>query len=226
MDRVHIVIMGCGRVGAGLAIGLQKRGHSVAVIDQDAHAFRRLGPNFHGRSVTGVGYDREVLTKASIAQADAFAAVSSGDNSNILAARVVRETFGVNNVVARIYDPGRAEVYERLGIPTVATVRWTTDQILRRLLPEGSEPVWRDPSGHVRLIEVRVHSGWVGRRIEDLQAAAATPIPMLLRQGQGQVTSERTVFQDGDLVYAAVESARVAQVEDVLGHPPARRKGE
>lgn len=226
MDDVHIVIMGCGRVGAGLAIGLEKRGHSVAVIDQDAHAFRRLGPSFHGRSVKGVGYDREVLAKAMIDQADAFAAVSSGDNSNILAARVVRETFGVNNVVARIYDPGRAEVYERLGIPTVATVRWTTDQILRRLLPQGSEPVWRDPSGNVRLVEVRVHSGWVGRRISDLQAAAGTPVPMLLRQGHGQVTTDRTVFQDGDLAYAAVESDRVAEVEDVLGQPPIRRKGD
>lgn len=220
------MIMGCGRVGAGLAVGLEKRGHSVAVIDQDAHAFRRLGPTFRGRSVKGVGYDREVLAKAMIDQADAFAAVSSGDNSNILAARVVRETFGVSNVVARIYDPGRAEVYERLGIPTVATVRWTTDQILRRLLPQGSEPVWRDPSGNVRLVEVRVHSAWVGRRIGDLQAAAGTPVPMLLRQGQGQVTTDRTVFQDGDLAYAAVETDRVAEVEDVLGRPPSRRKGD
>lgn len=218
--------MGCGRVGARLAIGLEKRGHSVAVIDQDAHAFRRLGPAFRGRSVKGVGYDREVLATALIDQADAFAAVSSGDNSNILAARVVRETFGVSNVVARIYDPGRAEVYERLGIPTVATVRWTTDQIMRRLLPQGSEPVWRDPSGNVRLIEVRVHSGWVGRRIADLQAAAGTPVPMLLRQGQGQVTTDRTVFQDGDLAYAAVATDRVAEVEDVLGRPPSRRKGD
>ena len=110
----------------------------MAVIDQDADAFRRLGPDFAGKTVTGVGFDRDTLLEAGIEQADAFAAVSSGDNSNILAARVARETFGVENVVARIYDPGRAEVYQRLGIPTVATVRWTADQVLRRLLPGGS----------------------------------------------------------------------------------------
>ena len=109
-------------------------------------AFRRLGSDFVGRRVTGLGFDRDTLLEAGIEDAHAFAAVSSGDNSNILAARVARETFGVDNVVARIYDPGRAEVYQRLGIPTVATVRWTADQMMRRLLPEGSEPEWRDPS--------------------------------------------------------------------------------
>ena len=159
---MHIVIMGCGRVGASLARALEHRGHSVAVIDIVQDAFRRLGPEFQGKTVKGVGFDRQVLQRAGIERADGFAAVSSGDNSNILAARVVRETFEVHNVVARIYDQGRAEVYERLGIPSVATVRWAADQVLRRLLPSGSEPQWRDPSGSVRLIEVHVNSGWVG----------------------------------------------------------------
>lgn len=120
--HVHIVIMGCGRVGSSLAILLEKRGHDVSVIDIDDNAFRRLGPDFKGRTVKGVGFDRSVLEKAGVREADGFAAVSSGDNSNVLAARVVREEFGIDNVVARIYDQGRAEVYERLGIPTVATV--------------------------------------------------------------------------------------------------------
>src|SRR3712207_1832658 len=138
--------MGCGRVGSALARGLEKLGHDVAIIDRDPGAFRRLAPEFRGAKVTGIGFDRDTLVEAGIERADAFAAVSSGDNSNIIAARVARETFGVDNVVARIYDPGRAEVYQRLGIPTVATVRWTADQIIRRLLPHGAEPEWRDPS--------------------------------------------------------------------------------
>ena len=137
---MHIVIMGCGRVGSSLAILLEKRGHDVSVIDIDDNSFRRLGPDFKGRTVKGVGFDRSVLEKAGIREADGFAAVSSGDNSNVLSARVVREEFGIDNVVARIYDQGRAEVYERLGIPTVATVRWAADQVLRSLMPEGSEP--------------------------------------------------------------------------------------
>src|ERR1051325_502042 len=142
--------MGCGRVGAALAQTLEQQGHTVAVIDQDPTAFRRLGSGFGGRRVTGVGFDQDTLREAGIEEAGAFAAVSSGDNSNIIAARVAREMFGIENVAARIYDPRRAEVNQRLGIPTVATVRWTADQMLRRLLPSGAEPLWRGPprGGH------------------------------------------------------------------------------
>jgi trk system potassium uptake protein len=219
---VHIVIMGCGRVGSRLANSLEQRGHSLAIVDLNVESFRRLGPGFSGRTVKGVGFDRGVLMRADIEKADGFAAVSSGDNSNILAARVVRESFGVQNVVARIYDPGRAEVYERLGIPTVATVRWAADKVLRRLLPEGSEPVWRDQAGAVRLIEVHVHPDWVGHTIGRMQEAARTPIPFLLRVGIGLVPRVDTLFQDGDLAYAAVEKNRVGDVEGVLGAPPRR----
>jgi len=212
--------MGCGRVGSTLARSLEKRGHTVAVVDVNVDAFRRLGPDFAGRTVKGVGFDREVLLEAGIEEADGFAAVSSGDNSNILAARVVRETFGVENVVARIYDPGRAEVYERLGIPTVATVRWTSDQVLRRLLPAGSEPLWRDPSGTVRIIEVHVDRSWVGRTVRDIEDAAGARVPFLFRMGSALVPRDATIFQDGDLVYAAVEDAGLAHVEDVLAAAP------
>jgi trk system potassium uptake protein TrkA len=220
---VHIVIMGCGRVGSSLARSLEKRGHTVAVIDVNPDAFRRLGPEFSGHTVKGVGFDREVLLEAGISEAQAFAAVSSGDNSNILSARVVRETFQVHNVVARIYDPGRAEVYERLGIPTVATVRWTSDQVLRRLLPGGSEPHWRDPSGSVRLMEVHVDHSWVGRSVDQIEEATGARIPFVFRLGAGMVPKRNTLFQDGDLVYAAVTDARLAEVESILAVSP---KGE
>jgi trk system potassium uptake protein len=220
---VHIVIMGCGRVGASLARSLEQRDHTVSVVDIDADAFRRLGPEFSGKTVKGVGFDREVLLEAGIENADGFAAVSSGDNSNILSARVVRETFSVDNVVARIYDPGRAEVYERLGIPTVATVRWTSDQVLRRLLPAGSEPQWRDPSGSVRLVEVHVDRAWVGRSVDEIEVATGARVPFMFRMGAGIVPKRATVFQDGDLIYAAVANSNVASLEDILSAPP---KGE
>lgn len=216
---MHIVIMGCGRVGSTLAKSLEKRGHSVAVIDTSVDAFRRLGAGFAGQTVKGVGYDRDVLIKADIREAGGFAAVSSGDNSNILAARVVRETFRVENVVARIYDQGRAEVFERLGIPTVATVKWAADQTLRRLLPTGSEPAWRDPSGAVRLAQIYVESDWVGQRLSKLQQAARVTIPFLTRFGQGVVTTPETIIQDGDLLYAAVETDRLSEVEAVFSRP-------
>ena len=219
---MHIVIMGCGRVGAMLATGLEKRGHSVAVIDSNAEAFRRLGEGFKGVTVEGVGFDREVLEAAGIRKAGGFAAVSSGDNSNILAARVVREIYRVENVVARIYDQGRAAVYERLGIPTVATVKWTVLEVLRRLLPEGSMPVWRDPTGDAKLLQMHVHNGWVGRRISELSQAADCPIPFVMRVGRGIVPDRDTIYQDGDLIYDACMTEKIDDTESLFAHPPVR----
>src|ERR1700744_1044822 len=193
--------MGCGRVGSTLAHILEDRGNSVAVIDRDPDAFRKLRASFKGSRVTGVGFDRDVLIQAGIERADAFAAVSSGDNSNIIAARVARETFGVDRVAARIYDPRRAEVYERLGIPTVATVRWTADQMLRNLLPEGGEPLWRDPTGKIVLAEVAFSPGWIGEQVKAMEASTMTRIAFLDRLGQAFVPEPGTVLQEGDVLH-------------------------
>lgn len=217
---MHFVIMGCGRVGSTLALNLEGQGHDVAVIDQVEGAFRRLGTQFEGRRITGVGFDRDTQREAGIERAHAFAAVSSGDNSNILAARVARETFGVANVVARIYDPGRAEIYQRLGIPTVATVRWTAEQMLRRLLPAGAAALFRDPSGRVVLAEVPVDVGWVGRSIADLQGAARFRVAFLTRLGEAMVPTDQTIFQEGDLLHASVAEDDLPQVEAALATPP------
>ncbi len=212
--------MGCGRVGASLARTLSEMAHDVAVIDMDATAFRRLGSSFEGRTVTGVGFDRQVLQSAGIKDAYAFAAVSSGDNSNILAARVARETFQVEHVVARIYDPRRAAVYQRLGIPTVATVKWTTDQTIRRLLPQGSLPEYADPSARVVVAEVPFDLSWVGRRIPDLERVAETRVAYLTRLGEGLVPAADTVLQDGDLLHVVAARTDLDRVEQTLSGPP------
>ena len=217
---MHVVIMGCGRVGSLLATRLLEGGHTVAVIDRDPDAFRRLGPDFAGQQVVGVGFDPDILRSAGIEKAEAFAAVSSGDNSNIIAARVARETFAVANVAARIYDPGRVEVYQRLGIPTVGTVRWTADRMLRRLLPAGSEPEWRDPSGAVVLAEVHVDPGWVGSRLTELEVAAGVRIAFVTRSGEARIPTVSTVLQEGDLVHVVTAGVELERVESVLGAAP------
>jgi trk system potassium uptake protein TrkA len=210
---VHVVIMGCGRVGSTIAHTLESRGHTVAVIDQNADAFRRLGADFAGLTITGVGYDREVLIEAGIERADAFAAVSSGDNSNIISARLARETFSVQRVVARIYDAKRAEVYERLGIPTVATVRWTADRMVRHLVPDaGVIELWRDPTSTVSIIEVPLHPDWVPHPVRALEEASGARVAFLMRFGLGTVPTASTNLQDGDQVFMLVTDDTVADV--------------
>ncbi|MBB5872408.1 trk system potassium uptake protein TrkA [Allocatelliglobosispora scoriae] len=217
---MHVVIMGCGRVGSTLAHSLETLGHSVAVIDQDGDAFRRLPADFSGVTVTGVGFDREVLIQAGIEHADAFAAVSSGDNSNIISARLARETFNVGKVVARIYDAGRAEVYERLGIPTVATVRWTALRMVRHLVPDALPEVWRDPTSVVSITEVPLNPGWIGQPLKAVEDACGTRTAYLMRFGLGILPTGSTVLQDGDQLFMLVTDDIVDAVRHATGAAP------
>lgn len=212
--------MGCGRVGSTLARSLEDRNHTVSVIDSDPDAFRRLGPGFNGDKVAGVGFDEEVLEKAGIRRADAFAAVSSGDNSNIIAARVARESFGIQHVVARIYDPGRAEVYQRLGIPTVATVKWTADQVLRRLLPAGAEPDYRDPSGTIRLDQIPAPESWIGHRTVSFQEQSRSRIAWIDRLGEGVLPNRESVIQEGDVLHLVIREENAGHAYETIKNGP------
>lgn len=212
--------MGCGRVGSTLARSLEDRNHTVSIIDADPDAFRRLGPGFNGDKITGQGFDQEVLEKAGIRRADAFAAVSSGDNSNIIAARVARESFGIQQVVARIYDPGRAEVYQRLGITTVATVKWTADQVLRRLVPAGAEPDFRDPSGTIRVDQLPAPEPWIGHRTGDFQMQSRVRIAWIDRLGEGILPHRESVIQEGDILHVALREDNAAHAYQVIEAGP------
>ncbi|NDJ88411.1 potassium channel family protein [Mycolicibacter kumamotonensis] len=217
---MRVVVMGCGRVGASVADGLSRIGHEVAIIDRDSTAFNRLSPEFSGERVLGMGFDRDVLLRAGIEDAGAFAAVSSGDNSNIIAARLARETFGVARVVARIYDAKRAAVYERLGIPTIATVPWTTDRLLDALTRESETTKWRDPTGTVAVAEVVLHEDWIGRPVTDLEAAVNARVAFLIRFGTGILPEPKTVIQASDQVYIVAVSGRVAEAIAIAALPP------
>ncbi len=212
--------MGCGRTGAALATEFEARGHSVAIIDQSGDAFRRLPASFKGQRITGIGFDRDTLVSAGVEDAYGFAAVSDGDNSNILAARVVRETYGVDNVVARIADSGRADVYRRLGIPTVAPVPWTAAQIVSRLLPGGSDDLYLDPSAGIGLRRLRVDSGWVGRRYEDLQQNSGARVAYLVRFGDRLLPNAETLVQEGDEAYFVMATGDGPDPTRVIGRAP------
>jgi trk system potassium uptake protein TrkA len=202
---MHVIVVGCGRVGSELAIALDKDGHSVAVIDKNQRAFRRLPDRFTGRAVLGFGFDRDHLIQAGVEEAGALAAVTSGDNSNVMTARVARENFEVPNVVARIYDPRRAVIYARLGIPTVATVAWTTDQVLRRLMPEQMEPQWTEGTGMVSMVERPLPSHFAGRPMSELDEGDRFRVVAVGRGGKAQLVSRGMMGQDGDILHIAVQ---------------------
>ena len=216
---MHVVIVGCGRVGSSLAHSLIAGGHTVAVIDRNAEAFLRLGEDFTGTKVTGIGFDRDQLALAGIERADAVAAVTSGDNSNILIARVARETFGVARVVARIYDPKRATIYQRLGISTVASVSWTSERVMRRLLPDEPSVEWVDPSAKLMLVERTVPVSWVGKKLSEFESGGICRVAAVSRLGVSSLPSADLVLQNGDLLYLAVLGDAVAALDAHLGGP-------
>jgi trk system potassium uptake protein TrkA len=212
---VHIIIVGCGRVGSELAVTLAPT-TEVVVIDREPKSFRRLPEDWGGRTVVGLGFDRDTLAEAEVGRADALAAVTSGDNSNILTARIAREHFEVPNVVARIYDPRRALMYQRLGIPTVATVTWTVDQVIRRLLPDTPSTEWTHPGGQVVLVERSLPTAWVGRTLENIDVGGRCRLSSVGRSGQGLVAGPGLIGQEGDILFIMARTDFIPAMDDRL----------
>ena len=210
---MYVVVIGCGRVGSELTGALQNAGHTVAVVDKNARAFRRLGADFSGTTVVGFGFDRDHLAQAGIEQAGAFASVTNGDNSNILCARIARETYGIEHVVARIYDPRRALIYQRLGIPTVATVAWTTDQVLRRLLPGETSHDWVDPTGRIGLVERTIPTKAVGQKLAKLNRPGRFWLTAVTRFGKAQVVTADLIGQEGDVLVFVSEMDALEELQ-------------
>jgi trk system potassium uptake protein TrkA len=213
MDSVHIVIVGCGRVGSGLGVDLVQQGHTVAIVDRNAKAFRRLPSGWPGTTVIGSGFDRDDLDRAGAGRASSLAAVTSGDNTNILTARIARETYEIPHVVARIYDPRRAQIYLRLGIPTVATVSWTIDQVRRRLIPERMASEWSDPTGTLSLVERELPDRWAGHRLVDLGILGQATLVAVTRSGVPRLDFDDLVGQDGDVLHFLVTDSAFTRLE-------------
>jgi trk system potassium uptake protein len=220
MSRMHVIVVGCGRVGRELSMALDRDGHTVSVMDKDRNAFHELPKEFTGKAILGFGFDREHLEQAGIHQADAVAAVTNGDNSNILTARIARMTYEVPYVVARIYDPRRAVIYRQLGIATVAAVAWTTDQVLRRLFPEKSVAEWTDGSGMVSLIERALPDSWAGKRLVELEEGGRFRLVALTRGGQARLCGPELVGQEGDILHLIVRNDARQEMEDRMSAGP------
>lgn len=216
---MHVVIVGCGRVGSTLARELCATGNTVAVVDRRADAFLRLGDDFTGQTVVGIGFDRDILVAAGIERADALVAVTSGDNSNILIARVGRERYGIERVVARIYDPKRAEIYERLGIATVATVKWTAERVLRRIMTDRPAVEWTDPSAELSIVERLAVDSWVGERMIRINSGPGRVVGVR-RYGKALMISDDVLVQQGDVMYVAIANAEIAALDDFLTRGP------
>lgn len=216
---MRFVIVGCGRVGSQTARHLSLAGHDVAVIDRDRVAFERLSPSFRGETIEGVGFDRDVLIRAGIERADGFASVTSGDNTNIVAARIARSIFRVPMVVTRIYDPRRAEIYRRLGILTISPTSWGATRIAQTLLHPGTATLVTMGHGEVTLVEVIVGAHLDGHRVEELYVPGEIVVSGLARNGRAVIPTAGTRFRLGDTLYITVDTAAMGRLEQMLRLP-------
>jgi trk system potassium uptake protein TrkA len=216
---MHAVIVGCGRVGAELADRLEQAGHTIAVIDKNPQALERIHKGCKARFIVGRAFDQDILEEAGIKEADIFVAVTNGDNSNIVSARVAKEYYRVPRVVARIYDPRRATIYERLGISTVATVAWTTDQIMARILPSMTADEWTMGSGGSVVISLPVPPHLIGEPLKILAEPSKWSIFSVTRGGRTFFPDERTLMQENDLLHVAVLREHRADLAEALQPP-------
>lgn len=214
---MRVVIMGCGRVGEQLARLMADEGHNVAVIDYDASALARLGPHFKGQTVRGVGFDRDVLIRAGIEQADAFAATSASDNANIVAARIARNIFHVPRVVARLFDPRRAEIYSRLGIFTISSTTWGAERIREIFSFAELDPLMTFGSGEVFMFSVDATPQLVGRLARDLTVPNEIMVVAITREGRAFLPTTGSQFRQGDVIHLAVLASSIDRIRDLLG---------
>jgi trk system potassium uptake protein TrkA len=214
---MKVIIMGCGRVGVQLAMLLVDEGHQVGVIDYDANALNRLGADFKGQKIVGVGFDKDILLKAGIENADAFAATSSSDNANIIAARIAHNIFHVPRVVARLFDPQRAEVYRRLGMLTISSTTWGAERIRELITSEEIDPIHSFGSGEVSLVNIEVPPQLVGRMVKDLTVNNEISVVAITRQGEAFIPTLGSQFKDGDIIHVAILAAALGRFKSLLG---------
>ena len=213
---MRVIIVGCGRMGSELALQLWHDSHDVTVVDIDPRAFYRLDPAFKGKTVEGVGFDRDVLVRAGVERADALAALTAGDNRNIVIARVARNVFRVPKVIARLYDPRRAEIYQRLGLQTVSSTAWGVSRAIQLLVHAELNVTITLGNGEVEIIEMEVPLHWTSRTVSNVNVPGEVSVTAVTRQDKTFIPTLGTVFQEGDRVVMAVLNTSRGRLEDML----------
>ena len=213
---MHIVIVGCGTLGSQLAETLTRKGISIAIIDPDPMTFRRLRPRFPGKKIEGLGFDRATLIEAGVMRADALATVTSDDNVNFLVASLAREEFAIPKVVARIIDPIRAEIYQRLGVPVIAPTTWGAMRVNELLIEGRVDTLLTAGNGEVKVVEFQAPHRLIGRMIKDLQAPGEIGVICLIRQGKALVPLMGTTFEENDLIQAFVAEHSMSKLESLI----------
>lgn len=199
-----------------MTVALTRQGHTVAVIDKNETAFDRLPPGFDGRTLVGLAFDKETLEAAGIRDAGAFVAVTNGDNSNIVSARIAREFYEVEKVVARIYDPRRAEIYRKLGIPTVATVQWASAEIYDLLFHGIEHAELAIGDGDMVMLRLDIPPALAGKRASDLEEPGKTLVVALDRMGKATIPVPDTTFQQGDVAHVIVRRDSIDALREKL----------
>lgn len=215
---MKFLIIGCGRVGAGLAKTLISRGHSVSIVDMNPLAFEKLGDRFKGQIVLGIGFDRDVLLQAGIDRADGVAAVTASDEANVVASRIARDIFRVPKVVARLYDTRQAEIYSRLGLQTIAPTSWGINRIADLLLYSPMEVVFSIGNGEVDLVETEIPPLLVGRTVRDLTVVGEIHIVSITRANKTFLPTLGTILREEDLLHLAVLTTSTKRLKELLGY--------
>lgn len=214
---MRIIIVGCGRWGSGLALKLERSGHEMTVVDQDAGNFARLGAGFHGKQIAGIGFDRDVLIAAGIERADGLAATTASDEVNFVTARVAREVFRVPHVVARIYDPRKADLFRRLGLNAVTPATWGINRAAELLCFWQIETVASLGNGEVDIMEIEAPELWIGRSLNELVVPGEVQVVALTRSGKMALPTLGTRLQRGDHLYLSVLTSSTDRLKALLG---------
>jgi trk system potassium uptake protein TrkA len=214
---MKIIVMGCGRVGSQVSQLLVSHGHEVTVIDHDTNAPARLGPDFRGRIVRGLGFDRNVLLEAGVETAEGFVAASSSDNANIVAARIARNIFRVPRVVARLYDPVRAEIYQRLGLTTISSTAWGAERIVEVVTHADLDVLHVFRDGGTTMVRVDAPARLNGHRVAQMNIPGEVLVTAITRNDQTFIPVSGTEFQEGDIIFLAVIPSAMVRLEELLG---------